>query len=77
LEAESAASAQPLRGAPGSAALAQIRGGSVKGTMVTIPADEAQSLVVEQLSRPPDLMDVYKALGGSAEQVAYTNGLYF
>ena len=43
----------------------------MKGTMVTIPADEAQSLVVEQLSRPPDLMDVYKALGGSAEQVAY------
>jgi hypothetical protein len=43
----------------------------MKGTMVTIPVDEAEPALVEELSRPPDLMTLFKAVGGLVEQVPY------
>jgi hypothetical protein len=41
----------------------------MKGTMVTIPVDEAEPALVEELSRPPDLISLFKAVGGLVEQV--------
>jgi hypothetical protein len=37
--------------------------------MVTIPVDEAEPALVKELSHPPDLMTLFKAVGGLAEQI--------
>lgn len=53
----------------------------MNGTMVTIPVDESEPLVVEELSRRPDLMTLYKAVLGFVEPIpnltSYEHGNLF